>query len=221
MTTLLSNHPAVKEHRTVFMKSVKAPDKVKRLLQPANTNSKMGGGKNIITRGRWRGMPLFLLTLEERKTCPKTCQQWESCYGNNMPFANRIDHGSKAFLPALSSELSYLATRYPKGFVVRLHVLGDFFTAAYARFWESSLKKYPQLRIYGYTHRDKNSAVGKVIQRMNAAGAWVRWSDAGGPMSANVDGEGIQCPQEVGLTDSCLTCGLCWQTTKPIKFLKH
>ena len=44
-------------------------------------------------------------------------------------------------------------------------------------------------------------------------------------MSANVspsDGpDDIQCPQEVGKTESCLTCGLCWQTTKAIKFTKH
>lgn len=223
MKSLSADHPALKKGHTIFLKSVKAPDQVKRLLQPASTNTKMGAGKGVIVRGRWRGMPLYLLTLEERKTCPKTCQQWANCYGNNMPFANRVDASSSSsmFYSRLRAELASLASRHPTGFVVRLHVLGDFFDVKYVRFWLAALEQHPELRIYGYTHRLRDSAIGKQITRLNKAGAWVRWSDAGGEMSANVAGEGIQCPQEVGKTESCLTCGLCWQTTRAIAFKPH
>jgi len=171
-------------------------------------------------------MPLYQLSLEERKTCPKSCPQWTNCYGNNMPFGKRIDVTDRsAFYARLSSELDELSVKHPHGYVIRLHVLGDFFDVGYTRFWEKALKEKTGLRLFGYTHRPKNSPIGRGILRLNAAGAWVRWSDAGGTMSANLGGargsQDIQCPQEVGKTTSCLTCGLCWQTTRAIGFLEH
>lgn len=223
MSTLNAAHPALKVGRTIFMKTVKQPHEVKRLLQPSSTNSKLGKGKTHITRGRWRGMPMYQLTLEERKTCPKTCDQWANCYGNNMFLANRIDHKSATFLPHLAAEVSALSTKHSGGFVVRLHVLGDFYSKTYVQFWKRMMKKHPQLRIFGYSHRmpEHKDGIGKKIEELNALGAWIRFSDRGGEMSANVDGEGIQCPQQVGKTESCLTCGLCWQTKQAIKFTNH
>lgn len=220
------NHKAVLKGQTVFLKTVKAPTKVGRILQPAVTNTKMGKGKSVIVRGRWAGMPLYLLTIEERKTCPRSCQQWTNCYGNNMPFANRIDHESPAFESEIEAELEALAEKHEGGFVVRLHVLGDFFSVAYVRFWQRMQARHAGLKIYGYTHRHPGTAIGNAIQKWNSEDrTWIRFSDFGGPMSANVGpsvgADDIQCPEEVGKTESCLTCGLCWQTTRPIKFLEH
>lgn len=203
-------------NRTIFLKSIKAPTDTSRLLKPASMNAKLGKGDKWITKGKWKGMPMYSLTLEERKTCPTSCEQWKNCYGNNMPFAHRIDHTSTRFLSSLTAELETLSSSHPTGFVVRLHVLGDFYSVEYVRYWESALRKYPALRIFGYTHRKW-----KAIRSLNAAGAWIRFSDAGGPMSANVMGEGITCPEQTGKTKSCLTCGLCWSTTKAINFLEH
>jgi hypothetical protein len=221
LTVLKSDHQALKSGRTIYLKSVTGAEDAKRLLQPASTNRKLGGGKNMITRGKWRGMPMYQLSLEERKTCPDTCQQWASCYGNNMPFAKRIDHAPPEFLKTLEKELAALNAKHSQGFVVRLHVLGDFFSPTYCHFWRKALGTYTGLRIFGYTHRSRGSPIGRAIQRLNAAGAWIRWSDAGGAMSANVGGEGIPCPEQQGKTESCLTCGLCWQTTKAIQFKIH
>lgn len=227
MSRLRDDNKALSNGRTIFLKTVKQPDEVKRILQPASTNSKLGAGKTIIERGRWRGMKLYQLVLEERRTCPKSCQQWANCYGNNMYLANRIDHRSSLFLTHLAKELSSLALRHPEGFVVRLHVLGDFYSKTYVRFWLRMMRKHPELHLFGYTHRwpEQDDGIGKEILRLNEAGAWIRFSDRGGEMSANVgpssSEEDIQCPQELGKTKSCLTCGLCWQTTRSIKFLEH
>ena len=223
MRTLSLDNPAVKAGRSIFWaKQVKAPSDVKRLLQPASMNAKLGAGKTTITKGAWKGMPLYQLTLEERKTCPKTCQQWANCYGNNMPFGNRIDHEDAAFFSSLGGEISELGSKHTAGFVIRLHVLGDFYSVKYVDFWSKMMKKHPGLRIFGYTHRAKTSAIGKKIDALNASDRfWVRWSDAGGEMSANVSGEGIQCPQQTGKTQSCLTCGLCWSPVRAISFLPH
>ena len=227
MKELQPSHKAVLKGRTIFLKTVKAPTKVARLLQPAANNAKLGGGRKAITKGKWRGMTMYQLTLEERATCPRSCEQWKVCYGNNMPFANRINHQSPAFFGELEQEVKELASKHSNGFVVRLHVLGDFYSVGYVRFWERMLKQHEQLRLFGYTHRDSSSAIGTAISALNTAGAWIRWSDAGGPMSANTDktdgteAEGIPCPEQTGKTESCMTCGLCWATPLPIRFMVH
>lgn len=226
MSTLNPKHPALKEKRTIFLKTVTQPENATRLLQPASTNSKLGAGKKRIMRGRWRGMDMYQLVLEERRTCPKTCQQWANCYGNNMFLAKRISHTSSKFLTLLSAEIASLSLKHPGGFVVRLHVLGDFYSKTYVKFWGKMMDLHPELHVFGYTHRmpEHSDGIGKAILKLNEKGAWIRFSDRGGDMSANVgdiNGGGLQCPQEVGKTESCLTCGLCWQAPMPIKFLPH
>lgn len=227
MRTLSAEHPAVKGKRTIFMKTVTNPRTANRIMQPADTNSKLSAGKNIVMKGQWKGLRLFQLLLEERATCPTTCQQFANCYGNNMFLAKRIDHKSPLFLPMLGGEVRALARKYPQGFVVRLHVLGDFYSKTYVRFWLRMMKENKELKLFGYTHRwpEHADGIGKEVEKLNAAGAWIRFSDRGGDMSANVGPstgpDDIQCPQEVGKTESCLTCALCWGTTKPIKFLPH
>ncbi len=224
MKSLNPQHSALKNKgHTIFLKQVKPPKAVSRLLQPASTNKKLGDGAKVITKGKWKDFPMYQLSLEERRTCPKSCNQWATCYGNNMPFANRVDHEAKDFLSTLESELAMLSWQHFAGFVVRLHVLGDFYSAAYVRFWQRMLKELPNLKIFGYTHRASTSPEGTEIRELNRLGAWIRWSDAGGPMSANthsVKGD-IICPEQTGKTKSCMTCGLCWSVSAPIRFLMH
>lgn len=226
---LRPENPSLKAGRTIFLKTLTPPAKASRLLQPASTNRKLGNGKKTIVKGRWAGMDMYQLVLEERATCPRSCQQWSSCYGNNMYLAKRIDHRDwDKFKQTLEAELVVLAGQHPAGFVVRLHVLGDFFSKRYVALWRSAVKRHPELRVFGYTHRwpGQGDGIGEAIAAFNDSDrVWIRFSDRGGPMSANVapsDGpEDIRCPHETGQTESCLTCGLCWQTDKPIKFTSH
>lgn len=226
---LRSDHPAILKGTTIYLKTVKAPDVVKRLIQPASTNTKLKGTNGRITKGAWKGLPMYALTLEERKTCPRSCEQWNSCYGNNMPFANRIDHTSMKFEQNLKAEVITLLLKHPQGVVLRLHVLGDFYSVPYVNFWIKLRTKYPKLQIFGYTHRAPQSPIGQALQKLNKQGAWIRWSDRKGPMSATVvDGpvqditeEGIVCPEQTGKTKGCATCGLCWAVKQPILFLRH
>ena len=184
----------------------------------------MGKGGVVITKGRWRGMPMFQMSLEERATCPRTCQQWTNCFGNNMAFAHRIDHTHPEFMSRLEAEIDDLARMYSYGFVIRPHVLGDYFSKEYAEFWVRMTKKHKMLRIFGYTHHLRDSEIGQIIQQWNGDDRiWVRFSDQGGPMSANVgtDHDGFTCPEQTGDTRSCLTCGACWSTTRAVNFLEH
>lgn len=221
---LSPSNPALTEARTVFPYRVVPVANVKRLLQPAGQNRKVGNGVDLIVKGKWRGMPCFTLTLEERATCDPACTMWAPCYGNNMRFAQRVDHRDpEALMAALEVEVVALLRTYRK-IAIRLHILGDFFSARYARFWCRMLLEHKGLHLWGFTQYKRDQALGLALEWTNrtfAARSWIRFSNQGGLMSANVSGEGIPCPEQTGKTDSCMTCGICWSTDQPISFKEH
>ena len=108
-------------------------------------NSKLG---RKVNKGRWRGMPIYTVTLPERRTCPAYCEQWGICYGNHMPFAHRIDPlpDPELFIQRIQEEVAVLSYKHRRtGFVVRLHVLGDFFSVEYVEAWYRLFTKYDNL----------------------------------------------------------------------------
>lgn len=192
----------------------------------------------VVTKGPWKGFPIFMLTLQERWTCPRSCSEWLSCYGNNMNWALRIREDGD-FLVHLTSELLRLQARNPDGFVVRLHVLGDFFSVAYVRFWAKAIAELPALHVYGYTARALSSPIGHALNDLVRA-HWdrfsIRWSNRGSKLAAaevvdrEEDARGIVCPAEKDEKRSCGTCGLCWAPKKGaplepaiplISFIRH
>ena len=215
--TLLTN--------TKFPKSVRPPNK--RMLKPGSSNKKLGAR---VRKGMWRGFPIFSLTLEERATCPAHCEQWDNCYGNNMPFAHRFNHNSIWFETELASELAQLSMEHEQGFVVRLHVLGDFYSEEYVKFWFDCLVHFPQLNVFGYTHHRHTDPIGRRIQNLNTAcpTRWrVRFSDdpttefRAEVVASMQQAKGIVCPEQQGKANSCAECAYCWHSEKPIYFLEH
>jgi hypothetical protein len=220
----------VKPPHTIYRKSVKPASA--NMLKPGANNAKLGG---IVTVGKWQDAAMYSLSLEERATCPPSCEQWNNCYGNNMPFAHRFDHTDKDFLTLLDQQLSTLAKKHKAtGFVVRLHVLGDFYSADYTDWWTTRLDKYPELRVFGYTHQDPKSPTGGIIALNNThrSDRWVvRFSDE--PMAilsshvvdktrTAVKGLQVICPEQTGGAVSCAACGLCWSAlNRQILFIEH
>lgn len=227
--TLSAGHPALIEARTIFPTTVNPVGhrRVKRLLKSGVNSRKIG---KTVTKGRWRGFPIFTLTLEERATCPRSCKAWASCYGNGMPYAQRLVAGP-AFEAALWDELSAQQLQHPHGFVVRLHVLGDFYSLGYVALWERALAAFPALHVFGYTARDPASddigeAVGLIVDAHPARFA-IRFSGWDGPTHGSVlvaaagDTEHLICPAQQGRTSCCATCALCWHSDRTIAFLRH
>ena len=216
--------------RTRYPKSVKPASELKALLGQGVNNKKLG---DVISKGRFKGYKIYQLSLEERATCPRTCHHWLDCYGNNMPFAKRVDHTDPAFLVRLEAELDHLAsTRGGKGVMVRLHVLGDFYSQDYVDFWWDMLDKHPNLAVWGYTARKPEDPIGQALAGMSAyfGGRWrVRESNADLPTMATVSikteaecpPDAFVCPEQTGKTKTCSTCGACWSTTKNVAFLDH
>jgi hypothetical protein len=103
-----------------------------------------------------------------------------------MQAAERIVAGP-ALEAALWDELAALQQMHPGGFLVRLHVLGDFYSVDYAQLWHEALEAYPALHIFGYTAREPSSrnrtvdlrddrrladALPHAVQRMERASQW-------------------------------------------------
>lgn len=236
-----TRHAAVIEGRTVFNKrGIKQPSQLRNLLVSGRNNVKIG--RDVRKGKHFRGYWIYTLTLEERKTCPRSCHHWQSCYGNNMPYARRVDHTSPDFLPRLEAEIAALCNvgkgtgrggkTLRTGVLIRLHALGDFYSSEYVAFWARMLRIHERLAIYGYTARTPNDPIGHSIagvKRRFGARFAIRWSDGGRSRDCTVSIHrasdkphgAFVCPEQTGLVDGCGKCGLCWNTDKNVAFVEH
>lgn len=229
MSRFKPDHPAIVSGHTTYPSRVRSiPEYDGTVLKPFADNGKLGNGTSIITKGKWKGLHGFYLTLEERATCPKSCHHWNDCYGNNMPFAIRFQP-SKEFTIRLWNEVANLSLKHRDGIVIRLHVLGDFYSVEYVRLWEDLLKRFPNVRVFGFTARKGKDPISKEIQRVRQAYYYrfkIRQSmpeyveDSYAAISVP-GGNSITCPVQTGKAKSCATCSLCWELERPVHFLTH
>lgn len=240
---LRANHPAVVEGRTLFPSTVRGlpiwkrrrptgPDQGRHVLVTGRSQRKLG---DIVSKGAWKGSPIFSLTLEERATCPRACAHWGTCYGSSMPFSRRRRHG-RVLEDRIEWELAELQAMFPEGFVIRLHLLGDFYSVGYVRRWERWLGLFPALRVFGYSARGPQTKIGAEIGRLSKD-QWHRFavrSSVAEPAPASAVTiwtpaaenavEGIICPVMTGKSESCASCTLCWAPAardKTILFIAH
>lgn len=220
----------IQEGRTKFPKSVKKPDR--HILVSGHNNIKIG---KVVRKGHLRGYYIFTLSLEERKSCPASCQHWQTCYGNNMPFAKRVDHTDPQFLPTLEAAIKLRASQAKKrgsGILIRLHALGDFYSPEYVGFWRRMLVKFTNLSIYGYTARNNEDDIGPAVFKLRrdfGLRAMIRSSNGERHNMNTVTIGSVEsrpktafiCPEQTGKTLGCDTCAACWATTKTVAFLEH
>ena len=213
---------------TRYLKSIKSVWDTLHVLKPGSNNKKLGWK---VSRGRHKGKRIFSLTLTERETCPTSCHHWADCYGNNMPFAHR--YNVNGLEDKLRDDIAKLMAKHKDGILIRLHVLGDFYSAEYVEFWQEMLLEYPKLAIFGYTARQDQTKIGKAIWLLNnrfAERCVIRHS---GNFEADTitgwlyaaeesfEGSSFDCPEQVGKVKSCADCGLCWTAKKTVRFLSH
>ncbi len=231
------DNPAALAGRSIFPMRVVATEDSPRFLVSGVNNAKIG---KMVTKGEWAGMPIFTLTLEERATCPRSCAQWLTCYGSAMQWPSRWDHRDPLFLETLRAEIITTARTHPKGLVIRLHVLGDFYSVAYVKMWAEMIDRFPQIHVYGYTARredaddEESRTIAKALIFLTNASPGqfaLRFSRSEpGPGHAIVVEadpglpDVILCPAQTKATETCGTCGLCWAPaarSKTIAFIRH
>jgi hypothetical protein len=145
-------------------------------------------------------------------------------------------------LERIEAQVKDLSLRFPRGFIVRLHILGDFATVSYAQFWLRLIREYPALRVFGFTAHQRHTAIGRLLEAESVR--WdrfrLRFSDNPQPErataviyvkpglkgpSGNHDG-GYVCPVDSSDKEMCGTCGYCWSDSpklrdKRILFIAH
>lgn len=210
---------------TRYPKGIKDPNELT-VLKKGSTNKKLGFK---VTAKKWKGKRLYALTLTERETCPTSCHHWIDCYGNNMPFAHRFS--TLGLIEKLELEITQLLDKHKEGIVIRLHVLGDFYSTEYVSFWQEMLLEHPKLSLFGYTGREEDSDIGKAIFLLNNRfneRCVIRFSRSkeysSGFMYAaeeSFEGNHFDCPEQNGKVASCAACGLCWMVNKTVRFRTH
>lgn len=228
------DHPAIMEGRTLYPTTVTKADGAQRVLKSGVNQPKIGGE---IRKGKWSGFPVYQLTLEERKTCPTDCVLWRGCYGNKMHWSPRFAPG-KDLEDAIRREVAELSVKHPRGFAVRLHVLGDFYSTDYVDMWRRLILIHDELHVWGYTRRYdiERDPIARDLVRLISA-RWdrfaVRMSDA--PLTlmstSTIDHpyqapeDSIVCPEQYTPSkkraESCSACALCWTSTRRIAFIRH
>lgn len=220
------DHRAVLDGRTIYPSTVVSPRQHWALKSGANWR-KIGGE---ILRGKWRDFPVYVLSLEERQTCPVSCRHYRSCYGNSMQWLQRMEAGPELEWK-LEREVALLSIDHPN-FVVRLHGMGDFYATRYVRQWRRLLERHEGLHVYGYTARHDDD-IADALRSLARDAGWsrfaMRFSNSGAPTRSTVTIESVRqkpadavvCPEQIGRTESCSTCALCWQSERRIAFLQH
>ena len=220
-------HRAIREGGTLFPSTRRYVEETGRVLKSGHNSRKIG---KFVTKGKWRGFPIYTLTLEERATCPSSCQHWRSCYGNHMHLAERII-ADEFFEEILWLELEAYQRQHSGGYVVRLHVLGDFYSVGYVQFWERALAAFPALHVFGYTARCPGTdPIGRALHPLIVT-RWdrfaIRYSGVNEPNRCAVTIERgassahVVCPAQRGGTECCATCGFCWQSQRTVAFERH
>lgn len=219
---------AARGGRSIFPSRVFDPDEVQRALKSGHQSRKIGA---FVTKGPRKGWPIYTLTLEERASCPRSCQHWLDCYGNNMQAAERLVAGAE-LEEMLERELRALDEAHPDGFLVRLHVLGDFYSADYVEFWQRMLDELPALHVFGFTAHGSASPIGRAVALVSFDYGWDRFAIrfSGAPHAWHAarvvdvgerDPDAVACPAQSGATECCATCALCWHSERSIAFGRH
>lgn len=219
---------AMRELRTVYPGTV-VPALEGDIILKSGIHSRKIGGR--VLKGKWRGLPIYTLTLEERATCPVSCRHLRSCYGNRMLWAVRFEHGEQLELRLVQNVVA-LARQHAAGFVVRVHVLGDFYSVQYVNLWRAMLETIPQLNVFGYTAR-WDDVIGLALRDL-VDDHWdrfaVRFSNAPSdevPATISIElpvqrpPDTVICPEQMNQTESCASCGFCWHSRRRVAFLQH
>ncbi len=220
------DHPAILEGRTIYPSTVVSPLEHRALKSGSNWR-KIGA---IVLKGKWRGFPIYILNLEERRTCPVSCRHFRSCYCNHMQFMQRMEAGPDLEWK-LEREVALLSIDHPN-FVVRLHGAGEFYSVGYVELWWRLLARHEGLCVFGYTAR-QDDAIADALRSLARDVGWsrfaMRFSNGPFPLRSTVTIESVRqkpadsivCPVQTGRSESCSTCSLCWATEKRIAFLQH
>ena len=154
-----------------------------------------------------------------------------------MQWPKRWKHGPE-LESRIEAEVADLCARH-ENVLVRLHVLGDFYSLDYLSLWLSLMQRHERLACFGFTAWGPETEIGELISHMRVefGRRWsMRHSGRTGPWgSFTIDfptekkriGDALVCPEErdamngTGKGTHCGNCAACWSSDVPIVFVEH
>jgi hypothetical protein len=219
---------------TIYRSMVRTPEVGEAILMPGLNSTKIG---DCVLTGTLKGVKIMTLTLEERATCPRSCVHWTTCYGNHSHRAVRWKHGT-ALEDALRWDVCDRIREYG-ALLVRLHMLGDFYSYRYLCMWADLLDEFETLSIFGFTAWPPGTRIGDGVATLRGvypSRFAMRHSGQLGPWgSATIDfptekkriGDAIVCPEQLDANRDkprgvhCGSCAACWETSRSVIFIEH
>lgn len=234
-----ADHPANVDGRTIHVDRRVHPGdpdtQTQSILKDGAHNSKIGGDVLV---GWLKGARIVTLTLPERETCPRSCHIWDACYGNMESRAARWIPGPE-LERRIADEIDALCAKHER-VLVRLHILGDFYSTEYLALWSDLLDRHDNLFVFGFTAHLPLSELGSQIAMMrdvmHPGRFFIRHSGTAGewgsvtldfPTERKTIGDAIICPEQVDAMNAaetarhCGSCGVCWSCARAVWFVEH
>lgn len=185
-------------------------------------------GKNVYTFSTTAG------PVSEGGTCPGA-SEWcaANCYAVRLTrypsVTSRYNENRDAVDAGMMPEVPANATMY------RIHVSGDFDTAAYIHAWRFLVKSRPDVRFYAYTRSWRVPALRKALDALRAEPNMQLFASID-PSIADVPPEGwrvafidddsrfagLACPEQSGRKANCAECGYCFRGKRGnVQFATH
>jgi hypothetical protein len=226
------------DNRSRYARMVRIPvPGISQILAPATNNPKLSRpSQPRWVAGRWRGMWMFTVYLEELATCLSNACPPEVkrlCFAHWVPFAVRWTW-CPTFFPALDYNLEEAQHEFREGFTVDLHSSGDFPDLEYLEDWIERLDRFPALHLWGNTAHRRESEIGWEIDCLNRTmrdRVAIHFSGESGDMSSRILGVTIEPAAATGLfmcpanerhpKANCANCAFCVDSTDAFVRLPH
>jgi hypothetical protein len=196
------------------------------------------------------GEGIYTFSLTAVASCPGATDYCASrCYADNVQRRYRTAREAwEANFELAADDLGGFETllkldmsRLKSGSVVRIHVSGDFFSAAYVRVWQRTMMTRPDVRFYAYTRSWRIPHIWEELAGIEAKTPnfrlWLSTDLESGPIpqgyrEASMLAKGLEtragfvtCPEQTGKLPSCTACTLCYHdNVKPnarLAFVEH
>jgi len=109
--------------------------------------------------------------------------------------------------------------------VFRIHVSGDFFSAAYTRRWITLVRQHPDVLFWAYTRSWRVKRIVPALEALRAepnmqlfasTDMTIKETPPAGWRVANILGDertgpALTCPEQVGKKPNCESCGYCFR----------
>jgi len=186
-------------------------------------NSKIGHIYNF-------SLPAFKTCPGKTEFCSRFCYGVRGCYAQKHTINALENNFNQSQQPDFCNPLKREITSI-KCKIIRIHVVGDFYSECYINQWINIAKEFPNKTFYAYTRSWRVQSLLEPLNRLRQLdncfiSASTDFTHPDLPDSSwrvvSINGDGIPCPHDSNENINCLDCKLCFTGNNNISFkVKH